>query len=120
MGTILYMVVLVGLMWFLLIRPQQQQAKKRQVMLGNLKTGTKVITIGGICGVIKALTDTKVYLEIADGLTIEVLKTAIGQIDESNPEDILDDEDDDEDDDLYYDEDDYEDDDVIEVEETKK
>lgn len=108
-STILYIVAIVALMWFLLIRPQQQQAKKRNAMLKEISTGTRIVTIGGICGKVKALTDTKVFLEIAEGLTIEMLRTSIAQIDTSSDEEMVDDdeeyEDDDDDDDVYYDED---------------
>ena len=122
MGTLLYMALIVGFMWFFLFRPQQQQAKKRAEMLSKLRSGDKIVTIGGICGVVKALNDTKVYIEIADGLTIEMLRTAISQVDneEAAVEDEEDEEEYDEDDDLYYDDDEYED-DVIDVEvENKK
>lgn len=117
MGTILYLVVILGIFWFFLIRPQQQQAKKRAEMLTSLKVDDKIVTIGGICGVIKQLTDDKIFVEIADGLVIEMLRTSISSIESDeelkNPfeeDDEFDDEDDD--DDLYYDEDD---DDVIDV-----
>lgn len=102
--SILYIVGLLALMWFLLFRPQQQQAKKRNEMLKQMQVGSKIVTIGGICGSIKAMTDTKIFLEIAEGLTIEMLRTSIAQLDNSTNEVIEDDEEDD-DDDLYYDED---------------
>ena len=51
-------------MWFLLIRPQQKQAKKRAEMLTALKAGDKIVTIGGICGVIQQITDNKIFIEI--------------------------------------------------------
>lgn len=107
-GTLVYVVAIVVLMWFILIRPQQQQAKKRAAMLKELKPGTKIVTIGGICGKVKALTDTKVFLEIAEGLTIEMLRTSIAQIDNSTDDEVDDEEyeyEDEEDDDVYYDED---------------
>lgn len=100
-GSILYIVFLLAIFYLLLIRPQQKQAKKRSDMLGQLKQGDKVVTIGGICGKVKAVTDKKVFLEIADGLTIEMLRTAISQI-------VADDDDDDEYEDDEYDDDAYE------------
>ena len=99
-GSILYIVFLVAIFYFLLIRPQQKQAKKRSDMLGQLKQGDKVVTIGGICGKVKAVTDKRVFLEIADGLTIEMLRTAISQT-------VADDDDDEYEDDEYED-DEYE------------
>jgi len=63
--------------YFLLIRPQQKKAKEHQNFLNNLKKGERVITSGGIYGRITGLTDNVVTLEIADGVTIKVLRSAI-------------------------------------------
>jgi preprotein translocase subunit YajC len=64
--------------YFLLIRPQQKQAKKHQEYLNNLKVGHKVITKGGIHGQITALTDQIVTLEIDKDVRIKVSRDAIG------------------------------------------
>ena len=50
--TILWMVVLFGILWFVMIRPQQSEQKRRQQMWDGLKVYDKVITVGGIHGVI--------------------------------------------------------------------
>jgi preprotein translocase subunit YajC len=63
--------------YFLLIRPQQKKAKEHQNFLNSLKKGERVITSGGIYGRITGLTDNVVTLEIADGVTIKVLRSAI-------------------------------------------
>lgn len=106
MGLLPWIAVL-GIMWFILIRPQQQQMKKHNQMLKELKPGTKIITVGGICGKIKALTDDKVFLEIAEGLTIEMLRASIRQVDtDTEEEDDSEQYDEDDDDsDVYYDDD---------------
>ena len=101
-GGLLYILAVVAVFWFLLIRPSQQQAKKRASMLEQLKPGVKVITIGGICGVVKALTENRVFLEIADGLTIEMLRTSISQV--VTDDDLEEDEEDDDEYDEEYDE----------------
>ena len=64
--------------YFLLIRPQQKQAKKHQEYLNNLKVGHKVITKGGIHGQITALSDQIVTLEIDKDVRIRVSRDAIG------------------------------------------
>jgi preprotein translocase subunit YajC len=64
--------------YFLLIRPQQKQAKQHQAFLNDLKKGNKVVTKGGIHGTITALTDTIVTLEIAKDVAIKVSRDAIG------------------------------------------
>lgn len=63
--------------YFLLIRPQQKQAKKHQAYLSDLKKGNKVITKGGIYGEITGLTDSVLTLEIADNVRIRVTRDAI-------------------------------------------
>lgn len=64
--------------YFLLIRPQQKQAKQHQAFLDGLKKGNKIITKGGIHGTITGLTDTVITLEIAKDVTIKVSRDAIG------------------------------------------
>ena len=121
MGGILYIVVLVAVFWFLLIRPQQQQAKKRAEMLTALKTGDKVVTIGGICGKVAQITDDKIFVEVSDGVVVEFLRNAISTVEteETLKNPFEEDEDEDfedlDDEDYYYDEED-----VIDVETEKK
>ena len=62
----------------LLILPQQRKQKKWQEMLDALKTGDRVVTSGGIRGVVMAIKDDYLYLRVApDNLKIEVARTAI-------------------------------------------
>ena len=118
MSGMISLLLVVAFMWFLLIRPQPKQAKKRAEMLTSLKVGDKIVTIGGICGVIRQLTDDKIFIEIADGIVIEMLRNSISSID-AGEEDLPNpfEEEDDDDEDVYYDEDE---DDSIELDETKK
>ncbi|MFW2366227.1 MAG: preprotein translocase subunit YajC [Desulforhopalus sp.] len=64
--------------YFLLIRPQQKQAKQHQAFLNDLKKGNKVITKGGVHGVITSITDSVVSLEIAKDVVVKVSRDAIG------------------------------------------
>jgi len=64
--------------YFLLIRPQQKQAKQHQTFLNELKKGNKVVTKGGVHGQIASLTDTIVTLEIAKDVLVKVSRDAIG------------------------------------------
>jgi len=63
--------------YFLLIRPQQKQAKQHQTFLSELKKGTKVMTKGGVHGVITGLTDSVISLEIAKDIVVKVSRDAI-------------------------------------------
>ena len=63
--------------YFLLIRPQQKQAKRHQAFLNDLKKGQKILTKGGIYGVITALNENIVTLEIAKDVTIKISRDAV-------------------------------------------
>jgi preprotein translocase subunit YajC len=64
--------------YFLLILPQQRRQKKWQAMLGTLKTGDKVVTSGGLRGVIFAMRDDAITLRVPpDNLKLEVSKASI-------------------------------------------
>ena len=75
------LVFIFGIFYFLLIRPQQTRQKKWQEMLGNLKTGDKVVTSGGLKGTIIALRDDSLHLRVPpDSLRIEVQRSAVVQV----------------------------------------
>ena len=77
----IWMIVLVFvLFYFVLIRPQQKQQKQRQEMLKNLKKGDRVITIGGIHGVIKEIDDKIVSLRVADNLNLKFSRPAVDRV----------------------------------------
>ena len=64
--------------YFLVIRPQQQQRRKVQRMLSELKTGDRVITTGGVYGTIVGFRDNVVQLQVASQVKIDVARSAIG------------------------------------------
>ncbi len=75
--NLLFFAALFAIMYFVLIRPQQQQQKQLQLMLGSLKKGDDVVTTGGLVGKIFAVADKTVTLEVASGVKVRVLKSAI-------------------------------------------
>jgi len=75
------LVFIFGIFYFLLIMPQQKRQKKWQEMLGNLKTGDKVVTSGGMRGTVIALREDYVHLRVPpDNLRIEVQRSAVVQV----------------------------------------
>lgn len=74
---VLYFGVFFGIMYFLMIRPQQKQAKKRQAMMSSLRVKDQVITTGGIYGKISKLKDDSLILQIADTVEVEIAKSGI-------------------------------------------
>lgn len=71
-------IALLALMYFMMIRPQQQQAKKRQELLRSLAVGSDVVTIGGLHGTITAMDDTTVRLRVASNVELTFNRSAIG------------------------------------------
>ncbi len=75
------MICVFVIMYFLVLRPQQQQRKKLQEMVDNMKTGDAVVTTGGIHGVVSNMKDgSTLMLKIADNVRIEVDKSAIASV----------------------------------------
>lgn len=65
--------------YFMLYKPQKKEQAKRADLLSSLKKGDRVITVGGLYGVITALGDTKVALKIAENVEVEFAKSAVNQ-----------------------------------------
>ena len=76
-SLVLYFVVFFGIMYFLMIRPQQKQAKKRQALLSSIRVRDQIITAGGLYGKITKVKDDSVIMQIADKVEVEVAKTGI-------------------------------------------
>ena len=72
-GAFLPLILIFGVFYILLIRPQQKKVKQHREMLNNLKRGDKIITSGGIIGDIAKVNDNKELLvEISDGVEIKI------------------------------------------------
>ncbi len=65
-GTILWLVVMIAIFYFMLIRPENKRKKQVKAMLDALKVGDSVTTIGGIIGKVLKVKDDKVCIEIGD------------------------------------------------------
>ncbi len=72
LGAVLPLVLVFLVFYFLLIRPQQNQAKQHKEFLNNLKKGDEVITSGGVHGRITGITEAVVTLEVADKVRIKI------------------------------------------------
>jgi preprotein translocase subunit YajC len=86
-SPLVMMVIVMGIFYVMLILPQQRQRKKLQAMLSALKAGDKVITNGGIYGVINGIDGDTVILKIADTgsspVKIRIARSAITQVEAS-------------------------------------
>jgi preprotein translocase subunit YajC len=79
-GFFLILILIFGLMYFVMIRPQRQQQRRHQEMLANLKVGDEVITAGGVYGDVVGVEPDRVSLEIAEDVEVEVARRAISSI----------------------------------------
>ncbi len=75
--SILLIVVMFGVMYFLMIRPQMKRAKEHKTMVEGLQKGDEVITAGGILGRISKVDDQYVTVAIAAGVEIQAQRAAI-------------------------------------------
>ncbi len=76
-SSILLLVAILGIFYFLLIRPQQKQAKEHASLLASLKKDDRVVTASGLFGRIWAVKDTTLVVEIARDVRVEVEKSAV-------------------------------------------
>ena len=74
---IIFLALMFGVFYFLMIRPQLQRQKEHQELVQELQKGDKVITAGGIYGVIESLSDDSVVLKIESGATIRVARGSV-------------------------------------------
>ena len=79
-GMILWFVILIAFIYFLMIRPNKKRMDEYKTMLDGLKVGNKIICAGGIYGVVKSISEKSLKVEIADGVIIEIPKSAVANI----------------------------------------
>jgi preprotein translocase subunit YajC len=80
-STLVPLVLLFGIFYFLLIRPQQQRLKTHQRMVEAIRRGDTVVTSGGLVGkVAKVKDDGEVMVEIADNVQVRVLKSTLSEV----------------------------------------
>ncbi|MDR0323950.1 MAG: preprotein translocase subunit YajC [Treponema sp.] len=73
-------VLIIGIFYFLLIRPQSKKRKETEQMLRALKKGDKVVTIGGLNGIIQSVKETTVIIKADDNVKLEFLRSAISSV----------------------------------------
>ena len=67
-------------MWFILIRPAKKRQQETQNMQNSLQRGDKIVTIGGLHGVVESIEDTVITLKIADNVKVKFDRQAIGRV----------------------------------------
>jgi preprotein translocase subunit YajC len=94
MGPLLALLITFGLMWALLILPQQRRMKAHEAVVASLQVGDEVVTAGGVYGTITSVDGDTLAVEVAPGVVLRVLRSAVSQRiapDEDEDEDEVDD-----------------------------
>jgi preprotein translocase subunit YajC len=74
------LIIIAVLFYFLLIRPQQRKQKEHQQLVTSVKTGDKVVTAGGIHGIVANVKETSFLVKVADNVKIEFDKSAVTSV----------------------------------------
>ena len=97
MSFLIIMVLMLGVMYVLMIRPQRQRQAQQQSMIDSANVGDDVLTTGGIYGTISETEGDDIVVEIADGVTVHMTRRGIAAVlppeDEEGEEDVEEDED---------------------------
>lgn len=91
---IVLLIAMMGVFYFILIRPQQRKVKEHQALVSALEVGDDVVTSGGIYGQVTAIDGYVLRLEVADGVELLMAREAIAELVEyASPDDDEDDQD---------------------------
>jgi preprotein translocase subunit YajC len=90
-STFLPFILIIGIFYFLIIRPQNKKQKETQKMLSALKKGDKIVTIGGIHGVISTVRESSVVVKVDDNTKVEFSRSAISTVVEASKTDKIED-----------------------------
>ena len=80
MSFFVVIIITFGILYFLVMRPQQKEQQRHREMLKNLKKGDEVVTIGGIYGKIIEIEDTTVELKISEGTKVKLERSRIARV----------------------------------------
>lgn len=80
LSMLIMMIVLFGLMYFMMIRPQMKRQKEHRQMVSNLAKGDEVVTNGGIAGRVDEVGESFITVEIAPNVKIKLQKSAVQQV----------------------------------------
>ena len=79
LSQLLPFIFLIGIMYFIIIRPQQQQAKKHKAMLESLSKGDKIVTNGGLIAEVKKVEEEHYTIKLNDTVIVKIVKDAVSR-----------------------------------------
>jgi preprotein translocase subunit YajC len=79
-SQLLFFLPLILIFYFLLIRPQQQRAKKHAEMVANIKRGDTVVTSGGLIGKVNKVNDAELSVDLAENVRVRIVKSMVIEV----------------------------------------
>jgi preprotein translocase subunit YajC len=76
----IFILALLALMWFMLIRPQRRRQQAAQRLLETISVGKEIVTAGGLYGTVTAIDGDEVRLEVAEGVEVRIAKRAVAGV----------------------------------------
>lgn len=80
LGSLLPLILIVVIFWFLLIRPQMKRNKQHRELVAGIAAGDEVVTAGGMLGKVTEVGESFVTLQLADNVTIKLQKHSVAQV----------------------------------------
>lgn len=80
MEGFIFILVLLALIWFLLIRPQRKRQNEAERLVGSLAVGQEIVTAGGLYGIVTAVEEDEIRLRIADDVEVRIAKRAVAGV----------------------------------------
>jgi preprotein translocase subunit YajC len=78
-SSLIFIAFLIAIFYFMLIRPQKRRVQQHQQLVSSISEGDEIVTIGGIFGMVKVISEDHVEVEISPGTTIRIVKSAIAR-----------------------------------------
>jgi len=73
-------ILIIGIMYFLMIRPQQKRMKEHRELIAGIRRGDTVVTSGGIIGKVAKVDENEVQVEVAEGVKIKIVRTTVSEV----------------------------------------
>ena len=75
-----WLVIMVGLFYFMMIRPQQRKEKERRALISSIKSGDRVVFGGGLIGTVANVKETVLVVKVAENTKLEVLRSSVTRV----------------------------------------